>query len=166
MEDREFKQLVANIKRDGKLTSVPFCYINENDEIEVLSGNHRVMASIDAGINEIEVMLCKEKLTKQRALSIQLSHNSLVGKDDESILEDLYKQINNLEEKEYSGLFDEFNNFCKQFEKDFKIPSLAYQSLNLLFLPNEIKEAKKIINQISLLLNEKHILANMKDYDE
>ena len=89
MESNEYERLVENIKRDGKLTSVPFGHIDENGDIEVLSGNHRVMASIDAGLDEIEIMLCKEKLTKDQCLAIQLSHNSITGKDDEEILKQL-----------------------------------------------------------------------------
>jgi len=45
------------VKIDGKLTTVPFCCFAFDGNIEVLSGNHRVMASIDAGISSIEVML-------------------------------------------------------------------------------------------------------------
>lgn len=83
MEENEYNKLVANVKKDGKLTSVPFCHIIDKNEIEVLSGNHRVMASVDAGLNEIEIMLCKEKLSKEQCIAIQLSHNSIEGKDDE-----------------------------------------------------------------------------------
>lgn len=166
MRPEEYQKLVANIKKDGQLTSVPFCYYNEKNEIEVLSGNHRVMASIDAGLNEIEVMICKNYLTKEQALAIQLSHNSICGQDDEELLRKLYGKLETLEFKEYSGLTDDFLNYCKEVEKDFKVPNLSYQALNLLFLPDEIEEIKQILVTISDLLNSNHILSNMKDYDE
>lgn len=165
MKPEEYQKLVANIKKDGKLTSVPFCFCNENNKIEVLSGNHRVMASIDAGLDEIEVMLCKDKLSKDQALAIQLSHNSISGQDDEELLRKLYGKLESLEFKEYSGLNDEFINFCKKVEKDFKVPNLSYQALNLLFLPEEIEEIKEVLESISDLLNTNHILSRMKDYD-
>lgn len=164
MKPEEYQKLVANIKKDGQLTSVPFCFYNENNQIEVLSGNHRVMASIDAGLNEIEVMLCKDKLSKDQALAIQLSHNSISGQDDEELLRKLYGELESLEFKEYSGLTDEFINFCKEVEKDFKVPSLSYQALNLLFLPEEIEEIKEVLARISDLLNTKYISSSMKDY--
>lgn len=166
MKPEEYQKLVANIKKDGQLTSVPFCHYNENNEIEVLSGNHRVMASIDAGLEEIEVMICKNNLTKEQALAIQLSHNSICGKDDEELLRNLYGKLEKLEFKEYSGLTDDFLDYCKKIEKDFKIPNLTYQALNLLFLPDEIEEIKQVLIRISDLLNNNHILSNMKDYDE
>lgn len=166
MKPEEYQKLVANIKKDGQLTSVPFCFYNENNQIEVLSGNHRVLASIDAELNEIEVMLCKDKLSKDQALAIQLSHNSISGQDDEELLRKLYGELESLEFKEYSGLTDEFINFCKEVEKDFKVPNLSYQALNLLFLPEETKEIKEVLESISDLLNTNHILTSMKDYDE
>ena len=166
MKPEDYQKLVANIKKDGQLTSVPFCFHNENNQIEVLSGNHRVMASIDAGLEEIEVMLCKDKLSKDQALAIQLSHNSISGQDDEELLRRLYGELESLEFKEYSGLTDEFINFCREVEKDFKVPNLSYQALNLLFLPEETKEIKEVLESISDLLNNIHILISMKDYDE
>lgn len=165
MKPEEYEKLVSNIKKDGQLTSVPFCFYNENHEIEVLSGNHRVMASIDAGLNEIEVMLCKDKLSKEQALAIQLSHNSISGQDDEELLRRLYGELESLEYKEYSGLTDEFINYCKEIEKDFKVPTLSYQALNLLFLPEEIEEIKQVLESIPYLLSSNHILSNKKDYD-
>lgn len=166
MKPEEYNQLVANIKKDKQLTSVPFCFYNANNQIEVLSGNHRVMASIDAGLKEIEVMLCKDKLSKEQALAIQLSHNSISGQDDEELLRKLYGKLESLEFKEYSGLTDEFIKFSKDIEKDFKVPNLSYQVLNLLFLPDEIEEIKQGLTNISDLLNTHHILSNIKDYDE
>lgn len=165
MDNKEYQNLVHNLKRDGKLTSVPFCYYNDNNEIEVLSGNHRVLASIDAGFKEIEIMLCKDKLTKQQAIAIQLSHNSISGQDDQVILKELYEELESIELKKYSGLTDEFNDFCKSVQANFKIPNLTYQALNLLFLPEEIKEIKNVFEEISDLLQNDCLIANIKDYD-
>lgn len=164
MKPEEYKKLISNIKKDGKLTSVPFCYYNDENEIEVLSGNHRVMASIDVGLNEIEVMLCKDKLSKDKALAIQLSHNSIVGQDDEELLKKLYTELESLEFKEYSGLTDDFVNFCKQTEKEFKIPNLQYQAINLLFLPEEISDIKNCLDSVGDMLNSYSIVAKLKDY--
>ena len=166
MNSTEYQKLVNNIKKDNKLTSVPFCYYNPNNEIEVLSGNHRVMASIDAGLDEIEIMLCLDNLSKEQALAIQLSHNSINGQDDDELLKELYSQLETLEYKEYSGLADDFIKFCKDTEKNFKIPNLNYQAINLIFLPEEIAHIKEVLTSISTLLNNNYILANMKEYDE
>lgn len=54
----------------------------ERRQVEVLSGNHRVQASVEAGIERILVMIIEEDLTRSQAVAIQLSHNALVGEDD------------------------------------------------------------------------------------
>ena len=54
MRHEEFQRLVANIKRDGQLTSAPFAALDPADgKYEVLSGNHRVQAAISAGLQTI-----------------------------------------------------------------------------------------------------------------
>src|SRR5690606_18347494 len=55
MTNAQFRNLVNNIKRDGGLSSVPFC-VREGDKFRVLSGNHRVMAAREAGLREILIM--------------------------------------------------------------------------------------------------------------
>lgn len=74
--------------------------------------------------------------------------------------------MESLEYKEYSSLTEEFFNFCKEVEKDFKGSNLSYQALNLLFLPEETEEVKQVLTSISDLINSYHILSNMKYYDE
>lgn len=166
MEKDEYSKLVNNIKKDKKLTSVPFCFVNDDNQVEVLSGNHRVMASIDAELEEIEVMLCREKLTKDQQIALQLSHNSIVGKDDDKILMSLYKQIESFDYKEYSGLTDEFLAFCKENENLLNSPDLKYQILNLMFLPSEIDEIKKVMSDLGeYITKEKILIANYNDYD-
>lgn len=81
MKQDEYQKLVANVKRDGCLTQLPFVC---KDPVErkwlVLSGNHRVQAAIDAGLEEIEVQATKDKLTKDEMIAIQLSHNAISDK--------------------------------------------------------------------------------------
>ena len=78
-----FRQLRDNIAADKRLSSVPLCYRHEDGRLEVLSGNHRVKASIEAGIPHILVLAVTEELDKSRRIAIQLSHNALVGEDDQ-----------------------------------------------------------------------------------
>ncbi|USK77851.1 ParB/RepB/Spo0J family partition protein [Peribacillus frigoritolerans] len=53
MKNETFQNLVANIKKDGGLSQLPFCYLQENGKYKVLSGNHRSQAAISAGLTEI-----------------------------------------------------------------------------------------------------------------
>ncbi|MFH0351043.1 MAG: ParB N-terminal domain-containing protein [Chromatiales bacterium] len=107
MNHAVFNRLVGNVRRDGLLTSTPLLGRMQGDaRLYVLSGNHRVAAAIEAGIEEADCMEIVEPLAGDQFTAIQLSHNAIEGEDDIVILQDLYVTLN-LELKEYSGLTDE-----------------------------------------------------------
>lgn len=154
MKQEEYQQLVKNIKRDGVLSSVPFCVREEDWEtgevtFEVLSGNHRVMAAIDAGLKEIEIMYTEEELTRSQKIGIILSHNSISGKDDLAILKELYEEIDDLDYKEYSGLDDDTLKLLdKVGTQSISALGLQYQIMNVVVLPTELNEAMKVIDKV------------------
>lgn len=77
MRHEEYQRLVANVKRDGQLTSAPFA-CKDGDKYLVLSGNHRTQAAIAAGLETIPCIVTDDELSEDQKISIQLSHNSLV----------------------------------------------------------------------------------------
>ena len=120
-----FRQLRDNIAADKWLSSVPLCYRYPDGKLEVLSGNHRVQASIEAGIPLIMVLVITEELEKSKRIAIQLSHNSLVGEDDQSILANLWAQIENTRDQLYSGLDSEVVKDLKDVELvNFTTPNI------------------------------------------
>lgn len=119
MEQTTFMQLVSNIRKDGQLSSVPFTVLLESGKnagkYEVISGNHRVKAAKQAGITRLWVMYCEESLiSNDEKRAIQLSHNSIAGKDDLEILKDLVDEITSADYKEYAhideSVFDELDS--------------------------------------------------------
>ena len=50
MEGEVLRRLVENIEHDGILTQLPFVQRLPNGKYEIISGNHRVKASIEAGL--------------------------------------------------------------------------------------------------------------------
>ncbi len=56
MTSEQMRVLVDNLKRDGNLTSVPLV-IEKEKKLEAVSGNHRIQAAVEAGIEEAEVMV-------------------------------------------------------------------------------------------------------------
>lgn len=153
MRHEQFANLVANIKRDGALTQIPFVWKNPSDgRRTVLSGNHRVQAAVEAGLQEITWLECDEELSAEKRLAIQLSHNAIVGEDDASVLARLYQQIDDLELKAYSGLDDRTLELLSDASvAGMKEPALQYQTLSLTFLPGDgdkvfeaFKEAKHL----------------------
>lgn len=107
MTKEKFDALVDNVRRDGVLTSVPLVYSDPDTGVEtVLSGNHRTKASIEAGLQEIPVLVINEKLSRQQQIAIQLSHNSIFGEDDPDTLSMLYEELDDVDWRSYSGLDD------------------------------------------------------------
>jgi hypothetical protein len=149
MNKEQFEALARNIKTDGGLTSLPLCYLQENGRLLVLSGNHRLKAAIHAGVEESLVLLIDKPLSKQRQIAIQLSHNAIVGRDDEQILKELWKEIDDLEASIYSGLSTELVE--KLLNTDFSTISeqrVLFKEVTLMFLPEEIEKAKSICEGI------------------
>lgn len=169
MKPDDFQKLVANIKRDGCLTQLPFCCKDpEERKWLVLSGNHRVMAAIEAGLETIQIQATNKRLSKDEMIAIQLSHNAISGQDDMAILKELYGAINDIEMKSYSGLNDETLKLLEKITADsIGAPSLEYQMLNLLFLPSEVKEIKSALREFKHEIESNPTLtAHFKDYED
>ena len=169
MKQDEFQKLVANIKRDGCLTQLPFCC---KDPVErkwlVLSGNHRVQAAIEAGLEEIDIQATNKRLTKDEMIAIQLSHNAICGQDDMAILKELYGAIDDISMKKYSGLNDETLKLLEKVSADsISSPSLDYQIINMLFLPSEVKEIQRALKEFkSEIEANPTLVARFEDYEE
>lgn len=148
MRHEEFQRLVANIKRDGQLTSAPFAARNEDGTYEVLSGNHRVQAAIAAGLETIPCIITDDEISKEQRIAIQLSHNAIVGQDDPDTLKKLYDEIFDIDLKEYSGLDDKALGLLdKASSQAMTEANLEYQVMSIVYLPDELADAQRIIDK-------------------
>ena len=138
MPKRVYDQLVANIRRDGNLSTLPFCWHDADGKVHLLSGHHRVDAANDAGVPALLYLYTDEELTADQRTAIQLSHNSLVGEDDLAVLKRQWESIASIEARLYSGLDDEY---FKTFEPvtlgAFNEKDIRFETVELLFLPSE-----------------------------
>jgi hypothetical protein len=105
MDKEKFDRLTENIQKDGFLSQLPFGLKMENGKYKILSGNHRIKAALKAKLDYVLIMYV-ENLTRDEELGYQLSHNTLVGKDDMQMLKDLFNEIEGLAQKEFTGLND------------------------------------------------------------
>lgn len=104
MDKDTLDNLTANIAHDGFLSQLPFGMKRTDDnKYLILSGNHRLKAAIKAKLKYILILYINE-IDKDTQLGYQLSHNSLVGKDDTQMLKELYSKIQSIEAKQFSGL--------------------------------------------------------------
>jgi hypothetical protein len=167
MKHEEFQRLVQNIREDGCLTSHPLVYPEENGELIILSGNHRVAAAIEAGLEEIEWIQIEEHLTDAKKIAMQLSHNALVGHDDMDILKSLYEQIDDMNLKMYSGLDDKTLELMDKASPDsIGEASLETKMVSLIFLPSDLEKAKEELEKATkLTASDERWLMYGKDYD-
>jgi hypothetical protein len=159
-----FNQLVQNIKNDKRLEGTPLAYevSQENDEVKqdenaepkqrkfgIISGHHRIDACRSAGVEYILIMVIDLKGGKDELRSKQISHNALVGKDDETVLKELFEEIKSIEYKIQSGLNSEIEKI-NYSSLNFKIGS--FKNIAITFLPEDEERFNETVKDIEQFL--------------
>jgi hypothetical protein len=167
MTKERYDRLVANIRTDGCLTSVPLLYgagdYDEGHEL-VLSGNHRVQAGIDAGVVEDDFKLIDTRLPKAEQIAKQLSHNAIEGDDDIAILKLLYESIEDIDWRGYAGLDDKQLDLLDKVDvASLSEANLDFQTISLVFLPAEADTARTAFESLTGAADEVW-LAAYRDY--
>lgn len=147
MTQAKFNQLVDNIRRDGDLTTVPFCYEYKEGKYEVISGNHRVQAAQAAGLTTIRIMSTKI-LSNDERRAIQISHNSLTGQDDLEILRELVNEIQDAALREYAAVDESDFESLTNVSYDIVQPSNDIVSMNLTFFDSDMEDIKQLCQEI------------------
>lgn len=169
MKHEEFNRLVDNVRKDGKLTSTPFLCKEVDGKWLCLSGNHRTRAAIEAGLQIITCLATDDYLTEEQKIAIQLSHNAIAGQDDPATLKALYEQILDTSLKKYSGLDDQTLALLDKFSSiSISEANLTFQTLSMVFLPDELEKAKKVIDEAKDRVKSSNEIwiACMSDYDK
>ena len=144
MRNETFRNLVENIKRDGGLSSVPFC-LKLGDRYRVLSGNHRVQAAQEAGVKRLLVLYTDRELSREEQVSVQLSHNAIVGEDDPVILKELWDELEDISLKFYAGFDDKLLGELEGTSLDsLSEVKLDFRSFTFLFLPEETERLDEV----------------------
>jgi hypothetical protein len=166
MSPAEFRQLVENVRADGKLSSVPLVYLEDDGALLMISGHHRTEAAAKAGIDEIDVMVITTRLTPDEIVAKQLSHNAINGKDDPSLLAKLYAPLS-VKLKLYSGVTDD--DLGKDL-KDIDVSGLSigmpsYEQIELLFLPEDGELFEEQLERIEKSKIVSTLVADIADFD-
>lgn len=93
-----FERLAQTIARDKRLESLPLCAKTERG-LEIISGHHRTRAATAAGVSAIFIMVDVTGLTRSQIAAKQLAHNAIEGQDNEQLLAEIYRQIEDAESK-------------------------------------------------------------------
>jgi hypothetical protein len=150
MDKHTFDRLVENVRTDGSLTGAVTCYQPERKgEIEILSGHHRVLAAIEAGLEEIDIIVVVSALPEARKRAIQLSHNALVGRDDLGVLAEMYAGLD-FDAKAFSGLTDDFFGSLDKIDlSGIGSGSIEYQELTFHFLPENLARLEDHLKHVA-----------------
>lgn len=165
MPKKVYDQLVENVATDKNLSSLPFCWKRPDGKFVALSGNHRVMAAAGAKIAKILVLYTDEKLSKSEQISIQLSHNSLVGQDNPSLLLELWNEIDDLHLKIYTGLDDTYLQTLAPVNiTRINEEPLRFEELTILFIPAELDRLEEVVKRLGPV-SRKRFAAMAQEYD-
>lgn len=147
MNKKMFDRLTANIKKDNRLESLPFCALTDKG-IEIVSGHHRTRAARSAGIRDIFIIIDVTGMSRDRILAKQLSHNSIQGEDNEQLVKEIYSQIKDAEEKITAFINADLELDLKKAKTNDIVFDLDYKTILVTFLPYEEevfeRAAKKI----------------------
>ncbi len=102
MSAEDFAQLTDNIAKSG-LSSVPTCIKKNTGRYLMISGNHRLKACKKLHYKVLGILYCEEdKISQDEAIAIELSHNSLHGEANVSILKKLFESIQSVDFKKFA----------------------------------------------------------------
>jgi hypothetical protein len=142
-----FERLAQTIARDKRLESLPLCAKTERG-LEIVSGHHRNRAATAAGISEVFVLVDVTGLTRSQIAAKQLAHNAIEGQDNEQLLAEIYRQIEDAESK--------LEAFVDQ-KLDVELPKVKIEGLDieidfktvlLIFLPRVKERLDKAIEYL------------------
>jgi len=151
MEAEQFQSLVENIKKDGNLSSLPLCYREKDGKLRVLSGNHRVQAGRQAGVEQILVMVVGDEKDADARLAIQLSHNAIAGQDDLVILKELWEAITDVQAKVYAGLDSDTVKALQGIQfAAIAEQRLQYKIVTFTFLGHEVENLDELMKAIAV----------------
>ena len=140
MGAQQMDRLVANIERDGCLSSAPLVY-----GVRIISGHHRVEAGLKAGVAHADCMVIKGDVSEERLTAIQLAHNSLAGEDDPNVLAKMLADLP-VTERQYAAVPD-----MAPLEAPSLGPAIGtFQTVavTVYVLPTEYDEIKNVLEQI------------------
>jgi len=133
-----FERLAQTIARDKRLESLPLCAKTERG-LEVISGHHRVRAATAAGISEMFVLVDMTGLTRSQIAAKQLAHNAIEGQDNEQLLAEIYRQIQDAESKLEAFVDSKLDIELPKVKIEGLDIEIDFKTVLLIFLPR-VKE--------------------------
>lgn len=166
MEKEKLDRLVDNVSKDGFLSQLPFGMKRKSDgKYLILSGNHRLKAAIKAKL-EFILILYIDEVDRDTQIAYQLSHNALVGRDDAQMLKEIYKEIESIEAKEYTGLNGmNFLDIEKLSVSSINDGDIELTEIKFLFIENRKNDVRAVLSELERLTLDKESAIVVGSFD-
>jgi hypothetical protein len=165
MSAGEHNQMVNNMRKRGRMESVPYCVLS-NGTIEIVSGHHRVRAAREAGISLAPVLVDESGLQRSEIVAKQLAHNRLVGTDDPQTLKKLFELLDTPDDILQSGLAADMMDIPEVDLDKLLVPHLDmdWKVVTFSFLPHQLSNLQLLLDTIPA--SDHVLVAPVEQFDE
>src|SRR5437870_11108594 len=133
-----FERLSQTIGRDERLESLPLCARTDKG-LEIISGHHRTRAATAAGLSELFTLVDVTGLRRSQIATKQLAHNAIEGQDNEQLLAEIYRQIEDADSKLEAFVDQKIDVEVPRVKIEGLDVEIDFKSVLLIFLPR-VKE--------------------------
>lgn len=158
MNEKDFKRLVSNIKKDGCLTSSILVMEQPGKKYMCISGHHRIRAGLKAGLKVVPCLVINE-VDESTRIRLQLTHNDIHGDPDENIVSVLRAKLN-----EFDINLTAWDDLKVE---DFEVEDLdfeVFQYVSICLKPKSFEELIDIIGSNATSADEKFFV-ECTDYE-
>jgi hypothetical protein len=142
-----FERLAQTIGRDKRLESLPLCAKTERG-LELVSGHHRTRAATAAGLTEMFALVDVTGLNRSQIAAKQLAHNAIEGTDNEQLLAEIYRQIEDAEGKLEAFIDEKLDIPLPRVKIDGLDVEIDFKTVLLIFLPRVKERLDKAIEYL------------------
>lgn len=149
MDKATFDKLVSNISKRGTLEQLPYC-VETDRGIEIVSGHHRSKAARVAGLEEINVLLDRSKLSRSSIAAKQLAHNAIEGVDDKDTLYKIAALITDVDDMLESAIDEEFFKQAEEQAQKMIVPQIDFEwkTVQFSFLPHQMDDIATLCDDV------------------
>ena len=150
MKPADHSQLVNNMRKRGKMESVPYCALVDG-VVEIVSGHHRIRAAREAGIDASLILVDASGFKRSEIVAKQLAHNRLQGMDDPDTLQLLFDLLDTPDEILESGLSGDLMELPNVDPGPILTPSMDmnWKTVSMMFLPHQYEGFERLVDSLS-----------------
>src|SRR6266704_1995912 len=142
-----FERLAQTIARDKRLESLPLCAKTERG-FEIISGHHRTRAATAAGLSELFALVDVTGLSRSQIAAKQLAHNAIEGQDNEQLLAEIYRQIEDADSKLEAFVDQKLDVEVPRVKIEGLDVEIDFKTVLLIFLPRVKKRLDRALEYL------------------